>query len=333
MKTRLLTHFLFILAVLAVPACAETPRDIAQRFAPPALLSGSGLPAGMKPGRLQLACVLTSFGQASAGGTSYVVAAYSSAHQAAIRVLRNDGTQWSLADERSIDALAGSPAVELRDLDGDGVPEVVVTYNIAGSARTSTWLFRWSGTSLISLWDAPGDSDSQAHPQGADVADYVDFDGDGQLEIVTRGIVHDSRDLTDDDDAPPPDQVQLSCYRLTDAYYQAWKNLIAYKSFVTNKTTHSATFDATDTSGQYLLRIIRSGFSQSWSIANATVELNGVVLTTDAMFQQQAAITIPVGLQAHNQLRVTNITVTGSESTKGAAVRDIPRLVIDIEPQ
>jgi hypothetical protein len=307
--------------------------EIVKQFFPQRLVSGSDLAAGLEPGSLESHFVATDFDKSGNGnpGRKYLVAAYSNAWRGAVRVLQRNGNEWSLAGETPI-RNGGLRGIELRDLDGDGIPEVAVTFTTTAGRFEATWLFQWSGSHLLSLLDAPGKASTLKNPNNLSIDDYVDLDGDGRSEVIARSIVRDAGDVAPGDE-PPSDTVQFSAYRLSRGFYQPWKGLVAYKDFVPqgqrDPASYVETFAAPATTSHYVLRIVRSGFSKSWSIKSASVRLNGAVVVDGSAFRQKlAVIMLPVGLQANNTLAVSDLVVEGDESTTGHAVRDIPRLVI-----
>jgi hypothetical protein len=331
-----------LFGVLLAWSCAAqevTPAAIVQQFFPPRLVSGSDLTSGFAPGALDSNFVATDFDKSNNAnaGRKYLVAAYSNAWRGAIRVLQRNGNDWSVASETPI-RTGSLRGIELRDLDGDGIPEVAVSFATAAGRFEATWLFQWSGSRLISLLDAPGKVSATTNPSELDIDDYLDLDGDGKSEVIARTVIHDTRDVPLGGDEPPPDTVQFSAYKISGGFYQPWKDLVAYKDFVPHghhdSGSYVETFSAPTAAAHYVLRIVRSGFSKSWSIKSATIRLNGAVVADESVFRQKlGVITVPVGLQADNALAVSDLVVEGDESTTGQAVRDIPRLVIAVEAQ
>jgi hypothetical protein len=327
----------FAAILFAVTCAASDPqRDVVSSYYPDDLATGRNLTPGLKPGLQQSDYVATEFAKLAETGTgpAYLVAAYSNGWRGAIRVLHFDGTNWSVAAERSIRLAVILPSVELRDLDDDGVPEVAVTYKVSPGRSEATWLFRWSGSTLVSLWDPSPANVSPTTLPAPQVDDYVDLDGDGQIEVVTREVEHDGSESDDPDLVR--DKAVYTANRLVDGTYQPWKKLLAYESFVARGANdvrvQKKTFDVRDTAAQYLVRLVRSGFSKSWSIRSAEVRLNGAVIADASAFAQGSSVVmLPVGLQSHNVLTVTKIVVDGADTTKGMEVRDIPSLTVSIE--
>jgi hypothetical protein len=64
--------------------------------------------------------------------------------------------------------------LELRDLTGNGVPEILVT-GPHGNRSASVAVLRWDGVRLTKIGET------------SDQASYVDLNGDGVLEIVENG--------------------------------------------------------------------------------------------------------------------------------------------------
>jgi len=218
-----------LLVVLLAWSCAAqdvTQAEIVRQFFPPRLVSGSDLKAGFALGTLDSDFVATDFDKSNNGnaGRKYLVAAYSNAWRGAVRVLQRNGNDWSLASETPIRA-GGVRGIELRDLDGDGIPEIAVTFTATAGRFEATWLFQWSGSRLISLLDAPGKASATTNPSPFDIDDYLDLDGDGKSEVIARTVIHDTRDLPPGGDEAPPDTVQFSAYRFSGGFYQPWKDI------------------------------------------------------------------------------------------------------------
>jgi hypothetical protein len=333
---------LVVLGWSCVPSCLAADAnqaEIVRWFFPERLRTGSDLKGDLELGLLQSQYAATDFdgSRATKGCPAFLVVAYGNAWSGAVRVIHRAGNDWALMAE--VPVRSGSVrGIELRDLDGDGVPEVLARFATTGGRFERTWIFRWTGSSLLSLLDAPNDPEGKTFPGDLDVDDYLDLDGDGKSEIIARTYIHDSRDLEPGEDEPPRDVVQFSAYRISGGYYRLWKELVAYKFFGMHghrdAGPYSESFPAANTKAHYVLRLVRTGFSKSWSIKSATIRLNGAVVADDSVFRQKLpVILVPVGLQADNVLTVSDLVLEGDESTVGQAVRDIPCLVISVETQ
>ena len=103
------------------------------------------------------------------------------AEAGSVRVIRADGTSYSLMTDRFVNMQYA--LVLLEDLDGDAQKEVLA---VGHDFRTTTsYLFAWKGTSLLAGFpiELADQNWFMSHPRGARVL-VADFDGDGAREIL-----------------------------------------------------------------------------------------------------------------------------------------------------
>ena len=108
---------------------------------------------------------------------SYVVAAYGSPLQGAIQLFKLQGSQLQLVAESSPDLTVGLPRTELQviDVDGDGVPEIVSNLFGAPGGEYTTSILRKQGSALVSMLGPDLDTRN---------AVLANLDNDGTLALV-----------------------------------------------------------------------------------------------------------------------------------------------------
>src|SRR5260221_1264653 len=175
----------------AASACGEA--EVVQRFFPDRLRTGSDLAGGLKPGLLHSEYAATDFEKSDNAREKgkYLVAVYGNYWEGAVRVIHRSREGWSVVAEVPI-RTGSVRGVELRDLDGDGVPEILATFATTGGRYEATWIFRWTGSGIVSLLNAPRDSHASTNPDDLYLHDYFDLDGDGKTGTISRRIGHDS---------------------------------------------------------------------------------------------------------------------------------------------
>jgi hypothetical protein len=110
-----------------------------------------------------------------------VVAAYANSQTGAVRVLARGPAGFTVADEASGAAIAGSTCrAEGVDIDRDGMLEAVVRFD--NGTGTNDWVYAWRDGALADL--SPLTAEGVAIPVFN--SDLTDLDGDGVLELRSR---------------------------------------------------------------------------------------------------------------------------------------------------
>jgi hypothetical protein len=233
----------------------------------------------------------------SVSGTSYIVAAYTNGHVAAVALI--DGSANPPVTKQVIrDHQTGvEPSVTAVDLDADGTPEAVVTFTLGPRGGAETWVYRIQEGQLVSI----GPSDAQGHSLLGD-PDILDFDGAGIMDLVNSVNIGESR-------VEPV--IVKEHYALQKGRYVALQPLDFYEIFyrakaapVADNETFSVPSDALQK--PYRLTVINGGFNgPAYRISAGSVALNGVTLTGPSDFgRQRSSWSVPVTLHANNTLAV-----------------------------
>jgi hypothetical protein len=237
------------------------------------------------------------YASVSVAGDEYVVAAYSNGHVGAVELLqqRSSGiltVVQSIRDHQQ----GGSPAVTAADLDGDGQPETIVTFDLGPRGGSQTWVYalRAGHLALLSPVDQHGDT-------VLGLPDVVDF-GSGTKELVDRENVGTTRD--------EPILIYHH-YALRGGVFAEVAPLDFYQTFyrakaapVTEATTLCISPAAL--SKPYRLAVVNgSACGRQCSVASGTVSLNGIVVSPPSDFSEtRSTWSMPVSLQAQNTITV-----------------------------
>lgn len=294
---------LFLL-FLGPPTAQPQPDDdtLVQQFFPQSLIdeAQSDAAAGGPPPFFAHTFALFDFYRT--GASDFIVAAYTNGFSAAVRVLRKVAGGASLVAAPVLPLMAGIyPRVSSVDIDGDGIPEAVVSLTSAKGA-SADWIFKWSGTTLIligpTVTDANGDTSTLLRD-----ADFIDLNGDGTLEIISAPQTAPSMPGDTEVKAPLIDVFQLS-----GTTYSLFERLNFFGTFVRRTgapvaITRTFSVDATDV--PYILRITNGGGPGKKRVTSAVIILNGAVLAGPSAFaNNMPEIITPVTLQGTNVLSV-----------------------------
>jgi hypothetical protein len=124
------------------------------------------------------------------GTKNYLVVVYGNGILGRVRVLRENGDSMEVADETNFRFMRGFlPTLRLVDIDGDGIPEIIATFNAMGGE--GTWPFRWTHGKLALICPAGKPAADQLAPFNH--LEFEDVDGDGHLEIIHSPLSADPR--------------------------------------------------------------------------------------------------------------------------------------------
>ena len=320
---------LIILIVILASAVTidETPEAVAQRFFPSSLTEGDEKVRGPRG----VPALAADRFEPAGSKDSLIVAAYSNAWGAAVRLLKRTGENWAVAGDWDISADAGGPGIQFVDLDGDKTPEVFVNFHSGGGQTTYSWPFRWDGNTLLSMGEH--DSPDDTNP-GTDlvIAGFVDLDGDGRLEIIDQKL---EKIEQDDPELAFPFYVWHWTYVLRNGKLVLGERLDFYTSVpVTKKLPRTFTeeFELPAPEGKYILRVVKSGDHGRWHVKNAEIVLNGVVVAGSLHFRRaEPVLLIPVALQQKNTIEIRINAAEGLPgSSKPDEQDDQPSLVVTI---
>jgi len=239
-------------------------------------------------------------------GEPLLVALYTNGTRAAISVITRGGSVLSHPDLRSLKGYKGE--LELLDLDGDGLPEIIARlYSGHGPVIPDTWIFAWRNKqlTLISPTQRVRALDITLLSQIAP----VDLDGTGKLAILAFPGVR-----RDDDDNVVPDGDGV-IYGLSNGRYTATlQHFVFAQAFFRRPGEPKAvvsTFKATP--GDATLKIVNRAAVGGLPVDSAQVLFNGTTVAGPSAFKPQTAvIAIPIHLGADNQLSVELRSKPGS---------------------
>jgi hypothetical protein len=231
------------------------------------------------------------------GGKKLFVAAYSNGHVGAVELLQQTPAGAVTVSQLIRDHQQGAnPTVTARDLDGDGIPELIASFDLGPRGGAEAWIYRVRDgqLTLLSPVDRHGDT-------VLGLPDVVEFAG-GVSDLVDRSNVGDSR-------SEPVLVFHHYVFR-NGAFVEA-EPLDFYATFYRAKAApraEDATFaiPSSALSRPYRLVVLNGATSgKDYRVASGTVSLNGVVVAPASDFSEsRPAWTLPVALQAQNTLTV-----------------------------
>lgn len=233
----------------------------------------------------------TSFGEP---GQSYVVATYTNGGYGAVRVLKKVQDGWVLAAEPAFVGFFGTyPRVELRDVTGDGIPEVVASFD--NTRGDEAWIFQWRGSSLTLISPYTEINDTR-YTKLTDV-EFLDVDGDGLVELIDKKVDGTGDDASDVD----------TLYKWVDGHLVAAGSIVYRGIFNRAKNvpeTETEEFDVAAGATRYQLTVVNGGLrGAGHRTSSAEITLNGVTVVAPSQFNQQSAVIVsPVTLQSENHI-------------------------------
>lgn len=281
----------FLALVFTSTTNAASPADIVARFFPAALKVDDG--QAVSPSKLKSAYTLADLDH---NGHQLVVAVYGNGENGAVAVLSPEGEGSVLASVLPRNMPGRLPGVELVDLDRDGRPEIVATFQLLRGG-THAWIYKWMGARLALMGPVVDDASEVFDPL------FVDVDGDGALEVIS----HCSGRTTDDDG-----NVHISStdtlLKLSGDVLGPIGTLTYVGGFSRGKATPSVvaeTFDGSTTATQHLV-LINGTPDGKRRASSAIVTLNGQRIFSENDFKQPVSrLETPVSvLPGENKISV-----------------------------
>jgi hypothetical protein len=282
-----------LLSMGGLPVAATAPADLGQIVAShyPTVLSaalaedGDDTPANRQQSYVPIA----------ADGMDYIVAAYSNRATGAVVLLqKKDG---SYVDVQEIAARLGErePHVDAVDVDADGIPEAVVTYEYGMRSATEAHIYRLAHGQLQLISPTDGDGNSIiGFPR------FLDINGNGVLDLEN-----------DRWDSVTPPVVVKERYTLQNGKYAAAQPFDFCRTFyrgsgkpVTDRA--NIAIPQSLVGKPFRLVIVNGGSSgEELRVSAATISLNGATIANQSNFSQQSSsVSVPVSLQQTNVLGV-----------------------------
>lgn len=253
------------------------------------------------------------------GKDNYIVASYTNGVTGAVRVLEKTGPSSAvLLAAPSFPLMGGVDTdVTMRDVNGDGIPEAIVSFDSANGRNESVWILKWNGVTLKSI--GPGSTDSSGEVSTDLYSSvFMDLTGNGKLDVISS-----PESVGDGEFA---NGGAYTVYSLVNGQYEKSGTLNAiyyYRRSKGTPTVQVRQFSASNTESQSVMTIV-NGTGTSKLASSAVIKLNGVTVVNQSQFNQQTKlIKVPVTLQPSNTLSVTLDGAPGSLLTVavGSAIK------------
>jgi hypothetical protein len=253
------------------------------------------------------------------GQSDFVVAAYSNGFSGAVVVLSGHGAAAVEIANPQFPQMSGSaPAVKAIDMNHDGRQEIVVSLTSARGV-SADWVLQWDGTTLCSIGPTALDTNGNEDTVLND-ADFIDFDGDGTLDIV-NSMEFDAVDATAVD--------TFQVFKLLNGRFEAERTLNFFETFArippaTERPSSmrpvkiERSFTIADASAGHLMTVVYEGEPGRQEIRSAEITLNGIVVAAPNIFaQHERVVTMPVALRPTNTLSIDIRGPRGSRMSIG----------------
>jgi len=290
--------------LFAVAASAQTGGDdtLVMQFYPSALTSESVADFGLGGPPPFTAYDYRYANLDGPGSQQYIVAAFSNGFSGRVAVLRKQGSSAMQVAAPDFPLMGGvRPTVALYDVEGDGKPEVLISFT-AARGSSADWLLKWDGSTLRSI--GPAVQDAQGNIATSLVeADFVDINGDGILEIIN---------------APETTNGVFQVFKLSNGSYEnAGVTIDAYYTFARGSgapKNEVRTFSVANHTAPHLVTIVNGDITGLNRVSSAVIRLNGVSIAGPERFSQKVLnITIPVSVTGSNTLEVELRSEPGSQ--------------------
>ena len=226
----------------------------------------------------------------------YIVAAYSNKARGTVVLLQKQNGVYSAVQEISKRIGERNPEVRAVDLDADGVPEAVVTFEYGMNATTEAHLYRVANGQLQLI--------SPTEKHGNSVIGYPHL-----LDVNGNGVLDLENDRVEGTSAKPV--VVREHYVLRNGQYVAAPPFDYYHLFYREEgdpitTNGKITVPAAMVGKSFRMVIVNGATSDpDYRVSAGTVTLNGVVVAAPSDFSpQRSSWTIPVSLQQSNTITV-----------------------------
>jgi len=230
------------------------------------------------------------------GTPEYLIAAYGGTETGAIRVI-SLAQPPSLVDEN--DVAGRLPELEAMDVDADGKPEIVASFDF-GRGGSTTWVFRWADATLVNI--SPRSAEASVDDTELFDAAFEDLDGDGDLEAITSG--RSAGVLEDGDDDPVFTSV---VYELgANGYTRSSRPMFFSERAYAGSPNREFEFALGRLDVAYRI-IVRNGESSGADkVTNGRIEINGVTVIAPGDFAlAPATLNASFAPQRHNVLTWT----------------------------
>jgi hypothetical protein len=261
-------------------AQAESDDELAARYFPGDLAQKANEVARAGGAtRRSWSVAATSF---AGGGSSDLVVAYTNSYGGAVRVLRRSGSQVTVAEAPRFPSMGGPEcAVELIDIDGDGVMEVLAMFSGAAGG-TRSWIFRWTGSGLAVI--GPSTTDGAQPSSALGEPTFRDLDGDHVLEAIDSSL----------DEAG---HMAYSIFKLVGESFVLWKQPAFYGQFARDGQRFTLAKERFQGGlGTHRLFVV-NGNGDTGRVRSGVIRVNGNIVVRPCQFGKETAfIDVPVSL-------------------------------------
>jgi len=259
---------------------------VANTFFPPSLVDGD-VTAGSN-------VRLWSTARVTLGSSSYLTVAYSNGISGVVRLLRVNGEAASLVSERA--GLDGSaPSLNTVDIDNDHVPEIVASYRTGRRGERTSYIYRWTGSTL-----EPLAVDANGGDGGFVNATFADIDGDGKMEVM------EPKSTAGDDAVSGTITTGFDTYSLVNGTLHQTGITAEYVGLFSRGTgaPKTVTDQFSAHPGPCLFRIT-NGDQSGHMVDSAEIRLNGLLIFGPSQFKPIArTLSAPVTLSPENTIAV-----------------------------
>jgi hypothetical protein len=270
-----------------VKGCSDR---LALRFLPPNLMD----PQFAKDGPARIECAQARVDLAGGGTAEYTAFAFTNGETGAFVVIKGSGDSATKVFSLSRAGMLGdlSPELTISDLDGDHIPEMVVSYT-GRAGVSSVWVFQARGQQIRSITPLDPEDEEVSLLENAF---FADFDGDGRKDAISRARLAAPVAATASDDPRP--LVAYRVYRMRDGAFdtQARPVLFATRMAVGKEESvaveETFTFSGSDSTGH--LRLV----SAEISMLDARLALNGAALPPADGVKMRSRLDLPIHLQS-----------------------------------
>lgn len=259
--------------LLLLASCASRPVKacddrLALRVVPRSLIEASG------GGASEIRCTLARVDLAGAGKQEYTAIAYSNGDQGAFVVSKGSGHSATTVFSVSQDGMLGdlTPELELSDLDGDRISEMLVSF-VGRPGVRSVWVFQSRGEHVRSI--TPLDSDEVSLLENAI---FVDFDGDHRKDAINRSRRLPQTAATSNEDSGTA--IGYSVYKLLDGAFDITPQPLLFAGLLVCGKQEAGNIEETFTTeggdAPASLRLVNG--ATGMPVQSATLTVNGVRL-------------------------------------------------------